>query len=60
MADPEHSENEGRFILLGLSATLRLLVVCHTYREEDEVIGLISARKADRSERAQYGRRWRQ
>ena len=40
MADPEHSENESRFILLGLSATLRLLVVCHTYREEDEVIRL--------------------
>jgi uncharacterized protein len=60
MADPEHSANESRFILLGLSATLRLLVVCHTYREKDEVIRLISARKADRSERAQYSRRWRQ
>jgi uncharacterized protein len=60
MDDPDHSEDEGRFILLGLSATLRLLVVCHTYREEDEVIRLISARKAERSERAQYSRRWRQ
>jgi len=59
-ADPEHSEDEGRFIFLGLSATLRLLVVCHTYREQDELIRLISARKADRSERAQYSRRWRQ
>ena len=59
MADPDHSEDEDRFILLGLSATLRLLVVCHTYRQEDEVIRLISARKADRSERAHYGRRWR-
>ena len=59
MADPDHSEDEDRFILLGLSARLRLLVVCHTYREEDEVIRLISARKADRSERAQYSRRWR-
>jgi uncharacterized DUF497 family protein len=59
MADPDHSEDEDRFILLGLSATLRLLVVCHTYRREDEVIRLISARKADRSERAHYGRRWR-
>jgi len=55
MADPDHSEDEDRFILLGLSARLRLLVVCHTYREE----GLISVRKADRSERAQYSRRWR-
>ena len=59
MADPDHLEDEDRFILLGLSATLRLLVVCHTYRQEDEVIRLISARKADRSERAHYGRRWR-
>jgi uncharacterized DUF497 family protein len=59
MADPDHSEDEDRFILLGLSATLRLLVVCHTYRQEDEVIRLISVRKADRSERAHYGRRWR-
>ena len=60
MADPDHSEDEDRFILLGLSANLRLLVVCHIYREKDEVIRLISARKADRSERAQYNRRWRQ
>jgi len=59
MDDPDHSQDEDRFILLGLSATLRLLVVCHTYREEDEVIRLISARKADRSERAYYSRRWR-
>ena len=59
MADPDHSEDEDRFILLGLSAILRLLVVCHTYREKDEVIRLISARKANRSERAHYSRRWR-
>jgi hypothetical protein len=59
MADPDHSQDEDRFILLGLSATLRLLVVCHTYRKEDEVIRLISARKADRSERAYYSGRWR-
>jgi uncharacterized DUF497 family protein len=61
MADPDHSEDEDRFILLG-SATLRLLVVlvvCHTYREEDEVIRLISAHKAALSERAQYSKRWR-
>ena len=60
MADPDHSEDEDRFILLGLSAALRLLVVCHTYREEDEAIRLSSARKADRSERTQYSKRWRQ
>ncbi len=59
IADPDHSEEEERFILLGFSARLRMLVVCHCYREEDEVIRIISARKADRSERAQYSRRWR-
>jgi len=60
MADADHSDDENRFLLLGLSARLRLLVVCHTYREGEELIRLISARKADRSERAQYSRRWRQ
>lgn len=52
--DPEHSEDEDRFILLGLSIQLRLLLVCHCYREDDEVIRIISARKADHSERKQY------
>lgn len=52
--DEEHSKDEDRFVLLGLSANLRTLAVCHCYRESDEVIRLISARKADRAERAQY------
>jgi uncharacterized protein len=54
ISDPEHSDDEERFILLGLSVQLRLLVVAHCYRESDEVIRIISARKADRSERQQY------
>ena len=53
--DPDHSRGEERFILLGFSAKLRMLVVCHVYREEKEVIRLISARKATRNERKQYG-----
>ena len=57
--DPEHSEDEDRFLLLGLSSSLRLLVVSHTYREGDDVIRLISARAATRTERAQYARRWK-
>jgi uncharacterized DUF497 family protein len=57
--DPEHSDDEERFILLELSAVLRTLVICHCYREKDEVIRIISARKADRSERNHYNRRWR-
>lgn len=56
--DSSHSEVEDRFVLIGLSATLRTLVVCHCYRQLDEVIRIISARKATRSERAQYNRRW--
>ena len=53
-ADDEHSGEEDRFILLGLSVQLRLLVVVHCYRESDDVIRIISARKADRFEQRQY------
>ena len=52
--DEEHSEEEDRFVLLGLSARLRTLVVCHCYRQGDEIIRLISARKANAFERQQY------
>ncbi len=52
--DPEHSDDEDRFILLGLSIQLRLLLVCHCYQEDDDVIRIITARKADRSEQRQY------
>jgi len=53
IANPENSEREDRFILLGMSAHLRVLVVCHCYRYGD-TIRIISARKADKSERQQY------
>jgi len=52
-ADPDHSEGEDRFILLGLSSSLRTLVVCHCYHGND-LIRLISARRANRLERSQY------
>ena len=52
--DPDHSEEEDRFVLLGLSSSLRLLVVCHCYRSECNVIRLISARKAEGHERDSY------
>ena len=52
--DPDHSEEEDRFILLGLSSSLRLLVVCHCYRSEGNVIRMISARKAEGHERNSY------
>jgi uncharacterized DUF497 family protein len=52
--DPDHSEDEDRFILLGLSYRMRVLVVCHCYRESDLLIRIISARKADKSEQEDY------
>jgi uncharacterized DUF497 family protein len=52
--DTENSEDENRFVLLGLSIQLRLLLVCHCYRAGDNVIRIISVRKADKSERRQY------
>jgi uncharacterized DUF497 family protein len=54
--DSEHSEEEERFMLLGMSVGLRLLVVCHCYRESEQVIRIISARRADPSERRDYAR----
>jgi hypothetical protein len=55
IADPDHSDDEDRFVLLGLSSALRLVVVIHCFRERDDVIRIISARKASRTERSHYG-----
>ncbi len=52
--DPDHSPEEERFIILGLSRRANLLLVCHCYREDEEVIRVISARKATRTETEQY------
>ena len=52
--DPEHSDSENRFILLGFSSSLRLLIVVHVYKEHDEIIRLISARKATKNESKYY------
>lgn len=52
--DPDHSQEEERFIILGLSQKANLLVVCHCYRESDNVIRIISARKATTTETEQY------
>jgi uncharacterized DUF497 family protein len=54
ISDPEHSEDEDRFVLLGMSSSLRLLVVVHTYRKDNEVVRIISARKASRIESRTY------
>lgn len=52
--DPEHSEEEDRFLLLGISYDANVLIVCHCYREADSVIRIISARKATRKEKLYY------
>jgi uncharacterized protein len=52
--DPDHSEDEERFVLLGLSSALRLLLVCHCYRSDGGVIRIISARKANAREIRSY------
>lgn len=54
--DDEHSEWEDRFLMLGLSAKLKLLLVCHCFREKDSVIRIISARKATKAESRHYWR----
>lgn len=57
--DPDHSEDEARFLLLGVSSKLRILIVCHCFRESETVIRLFSARKADKDEEQEYWRRGR-
>ncbi len=52
--DPEHSEEEERFILLGMSFAARVLIVVHCYREQEQVVRIISARKATRKEAGFY------
>jgi uncharacterized protein len=52
--DPDHSDDEERFVLLGLSTSLRLLLVCHCYRGEGNIIRIVSARKASTHESKAY------
>ena len=52
--DPDHSEEEARFLLIGRSYHLRVLLICHCYREPEGIIRIISARRATKKERAAY------
>lgn len=54
--DPDHSDDEDRYILMGLSSDLRTLVAVHVYKENDEIIRIISARKATKNEIKYYRR----
>lgn len=55
--DPDYSLEEDRFVLLGMSFKLRLLIVCHCYRKSENIIRIISARRATRAEHKQYWER---
>lgn len=57
--DPDHSDDEFRFVLLDVSTRLRTPIVCHCYRESESEIRLISAQKTDRQERRKYSKRGR-
>ena len=54
IGDPDHSDDEDRFILLGMSVSLKMLVVCHCYRSANESIRIISARRANKREAMTY------
>lgn len=54
--DPDHSDDEDRFLLVGRSYRLRVLLICHCFRESDRAIRIISARRATRVERSVYQR----
>ena len=53
--DDEHSFDEDRFVIIGISESMRMLIVCHCFRDDDNKIRIISARKATRPEANQYG-----
>jgi len=55
--DPDHSTDEERFLLLGFSQRLKVLVVCHCYRSDESIIRIISARRASKKEQKVYIRR---
>lgn len=52
--DPEHSAKEERFLLLGMSIQAKMLIVCHCCRGANDIIRIISARKATKNEKKQY------
>jgi uncharacterized DUF497 family protein len=52
--DPDHSRNENRFLLIGRSFKLRILIISYCYRSQEKVIRIISSRLATRRERRIY------
>ena len=54
--DPDHSIAEDRFIIIGISKLMKLLIVCHCYKENEDTIRIFSSRKATKKEKKEYGR----
>jgi uncharacterized DUF497 family protein len=54
--DPDHSDDEDRFLMVGVSQKLRIIIACHCFGEDDSVIRIISARKATKGEEDNYWR----
>ena len=54
--DPEHSDEEERFLLIGMTTSTKICVVCHCYREDDTIIRIISAREATKNEEKRYAK----
>jgi len=52
--DDEYDDSEERFLILGISAKMRILMVCHCLRQNETVLRIISARKATKNEQQQY------
>ncbi len=55
--DPDHSDDEDRFLIVGVRQRLRILIVCHCFREEGSIIRIISARKGTKREEENYWRK---
>ena len=53
--DDIHSHNEERYIVIGMSKKLNMLMVCHCYKNDSEIIRIISARTATKEEQKLYG-----
>ncbi len=56
--DPEHSEDEERFLIIGITNQTKICIVSHCYRDNENKIRLISARKATTAERKVYFENW--
>lgn len=56
--DPDHSLDEDRFLIIGSIKSSKICIVSHCYRDNDNVIRLISAREATKNEKRIYEERW--